>query len=542
MSIMRSLSSGVSGLRGMESKMDVIGNNIANVDTTGFKSGRVSFSEMMSQSTSRPNQSGQNAPQRMNQIGLGVQVASIDRNLNQGSIETTDRPTDLAIDGQGYFMVNDGETDFLSRAGNFEFNDDGKLVTQGGLSVQGYNANAEGDIITGGATEDLQINMDDTYDPQATSSMDIHGNLNNNTSLAQIITQAQAFTTNSGDIADDDTLLQDIDQFTDLADGDIVEVNLIDNDGNDLTAELEVEDDDTTLEDLRAAIADELNDPDEQASVSLEDGVFRIQADELGESELNVLGMEVDGTGSVSSPSFQTTQFGETNSQRVSSTVYDAVGEAHTMVMELTQNDHGDWEYEISFLDGEEIIDPDDATGELEFDQNGNLVSDPRHALSFDPGNGSSNVNFTINFEADGNSLTERDANTTAQVASQDGFAQGELVDAFIDADGYVVGDYSNGQSRQLGQLAIGEVANPQGLSQEGSNLLGLTNESGDVSLTTANNMADTGISAGALEGSNVDLAQEFTDMIVTQRAYQSNARVVQTADQILNEAVGLKR
>lgn len=538
MSIMRSLSSGVSGLRGMESKMDVIGNNIANVDTTGFKSGRVSFSEMMSQSMSRPNQSGQNAPQRTNQVGLGVQVASIDRNLNQGSIETTDRPTDLAIDGQGYFMVNDGDTNFLSRAGNFEFNNDGKLVTQGGLSVQGFNANLEGDIITGGATEDLQINLDDTYDPQATSSMDIHGNLNNNTSLAQIITQAQAFTANSGEIADDDTLLEDIDQFTDLADGDDVEVDLVDSDGNDVTAILNVDGGVTTLEDLRNQIDGALPD----ASVSLDDGVMRIEADELGESELNVLGMEVNGTGSVSSPSFQTTQYGETNSQRVSSTVYDVVGEAHTMVMELTQNDHGDWEYEISFLDGEEIIDPDDATGELEFDQNGNLVSDPRHALSFDPGNGSSNVNFTINFEADGNTLTERDANSTAQVASQDGFAQGELVDAFIDADGYVIGDYSNGQSRQLGQLAIGEVTNPQGLSQQGSNLLGLTNESGDVSVTTANNMAETGISAGALEGSNVDLAQEFTDMIVTQRAYQSNARVVQTADQILNEAVGLKR
>lgn len=537
MSIMRSLSSGVSGLQGMESKMDVIGNNIANVDTTGFKGGRVSFSEMMSQNMNRPNASGEGAPQRSNQVGLGVQVASIDRDLNQGSIETTDRPTDLAIDGEGYFMVNDGESDLLSRAGNFEFNQHGKLVTQDGLNVQGFNANADGDIITGGATEDLSVDFDDVYDPQQTSNMDINGNLNNNTSVAQMVSQVQAFTTDGGDVAANDSLLADIDQFTDLDDGDVVEVDLTDNEGNDLVASLTVDTGSTTLGDLRDAIADEL---DGEASVSLEDGIFRMEADELGESELNLSGMEVDGTGSVSSPPFHITQDGETNSQRVSSTVYDSVGEAHTLVMEMTQNDFGDWSYEASFLDGEEIL--NGATGELEFDDSGNLVSDPRQNISFDPGNGSSDVTFNLNFESDGRSLTERDANTTAQVSSQDGFQQGELVDFFVDADGFLVGDYSNGQSRNLGQLALADVDNPQGLSQEGGNLLSLTNEAGDLTVRTASDVSDTGISAGALEGSNVDLAQEFTDMIVTQRAYQSNARVVQTADQILNEAVGLKR
>ncbi len=537
MSIMRSLSSGVSGLQGMESKMDVIGNNIANVDTTGFKGGRVSFSEMMSQNMNRPNASGENAPQRSNQVGLGVQVSSIDRDLNQGSIETTDRPTDLAIDGEGYFMVNDGENDLLSRAGNFEFNDEGKLVTQDGLSVQGFNANADGEIISGGAAEDLSVDFDDTFDPKQTDNLNIDGNLNNNTSTSQVVSQVQAFTTDGGDVASNDALLTDIDQFSDLdVDEDVVEIDLTDSEGNELFVEVPVEAD-TSLSELRDRIADEL---DGDATVSLEDGILTLQSEELGDSELNLSGMEVNGAGSVSSPAFQVAQEGETSSQRVSSTVYDSVGEAHTFVVEMTQNDHGDWSYEASFLDGEEIL--DGATGELEFDESGNLVSDPRQNISFDPGNGSSDVSFNLNFEADGKSLTERDANTTAQVSSQDGYEQGELVDFFVDADGFLVGDYSNGQSRELGQLALADVENPQGLSQEGGNLLSLTNEAGDLNIRTASDVSDTGISAGALEGSNVDLAQEFTDMIVTQRGYQSNARVVQTADQILNEAVGLKR
>ena len=538
MSIMRSMTSGVSSLQGFERKMDVIGNNIANVDTTGFKSGRVSFAEMMNQSLNRNNASGENAPQRNNDVGLGVRVASIDRDLNQGSIETTDRPTDLAIDGEGFFMVNDGESNFLSRAGNFEFNNEGKLVTQGGLSVQGYNANREGDIITGGATQDLHVNFDDVYDPQQTGTVNIDGNLNNNTSVARQLTQNQAFTADSGQIAGDDALLTDIDQFNNLDDGDEVVVEVVDNDGNVSEARLNVDTATTTLGDLADELALEL---DGEASVSLNDGLFRINSDELGDhSQLNVNSMSVDGTGDVFDPGFQVTQQGETNSQRVSTTVYDGVGEVHTLILELTQNDFGEWSYEADFLDGEQIL--SGATGNIEFDENGNMISDSFDNIEFDPGNGSGQVSFALNFESDGKALTERDAATTAQVSHQDGFAQGELVDLFIDDDGYLVGDYSNGKSRDLGQVALADVDNPQGLSQEGGNLLGLTNESGAVKLSTATELADTGIASGALEGSNVDLAEEFTDMIVAQRAYQSGARVVQTSDQLLQEAVALKR
>lgn len=555
MSFMNSLNTGASGLQGFQSKMDVIGNNIANVNTTGFKSGRVSFSEMMTQNLTRGGQRFNDSPQFTNQLGLGVRVSSIDRDLNQGSIQNTNRPTDLAVEGNSYFMVNNQDQNFLTRAGNFSFNKDGFLVNQQGYRVQGYNADSNGNLISGGATNDLKLNFEDVYKPQATRNINLAGNLNANTSTGKVISQSTAFT-EGANLASGDSLLENISQFDGINDGDNINFTITDRDGNESNVSFAFEErivdntdpdnpvvvqEGSRLNDFIEFINDQLGD----ASARLEDGLIIVNSDQFGSSQLALGNFEIeDGTDptvttEIENLNFTTTREGADGSKTISSTVYDGLGEAHTVLIELTQSGFGQWNYEARFLNGETISSGE--TGTLEFDAQGKLVSGNTE-IEFNPGNGSSNVTFNVNFSSEGKGLTQFDGNNSANVTSQDGFAQGDLIDFFVDGEGFLVGTYSNGKSKNLGQLALANVSNAEGLTNIGGGLLGLSPASGDLSVDIASNLSGSSVTSGALESSNVDLAKEFTDMIVTQRAYQSNARVIQTADQLLNEAVNLKR
>lgn len=412
MSLMKSLNSGVSGLRGFQTKMDIIGNNIANVETIGFKSSRISFSEMLNQTISSSGGS-ESAPTSAAQVGLGVRISSISRNFNQGSLQSTGRATDIAIEGDGFFMVSEGEQKYLTRAGNFDFNKDGFLVDQAGRFVQGYNADTDGNIVNSGTTGDVRVDFENVYDPQSTQNVFAAGNVD-----------AEA-----------------------------------------------------------------------------------------------------------------------TDPQTMSTTVYDGLGDSHTLVIDLTpQAAANEWEYEASFLNGETVT--TGATGTLEFDSTGELVAGNSFNIEFDPGNGADTVAFTMNFgnPADGSRMTQFSGSNSATIVSQDGYAQGKLVDFNIDDDGYINGVYDNGRNAVLAQIALGDVSNPLGLEMVGNGLYRGTESSGEVSFTTASEMSETSMNSGVLEGSNVDLAREFTDMITSQRAYQSNARVITTADELLQEVVNLKR
>ncbi len=555
MSLMNSLNTGVSGLRGFQTKMDVIGNNIANVNTTGFKSGRVSFAEMMNLNLTRGGSRISDTPQFTNQLGLGVRVSSIDRDLNQGSLETTNRPTDLAIQGGGYFLVGDGSQNLLTRAGNFSFNKDGFLVSQSGMRVQGYNGDGEGNIVSGGSTSDLRINFEDIFRPQSTQNVNLAGNLNSGGASSQVVTQTVPFTLDGGDLADGDTLLDQISQFQGLQDGEVVSFTITNADGS--TSEVSfpfearvIDDSDpdnpvvvqegSTLNDFISFISAEAAD----ATATLRDGLIVLNSDRIGDSEINIGGFQISDPADpdsvardVAQLDFRVTTQGADNTKTISSTVYDGLGKPHTLIVEFTQQEDGMWGYSARILDGQEI-----GSGTVEFDADGRLISSTFDELTFNPGNGASPVTFNLNFASEGKALTQFDGSSTANAVSQDGFAQGELVDFFVDNDGFLVGSYSNGKSKNLGQLALANVPNPEGLQNIGNGLLSLNDRAGDLSLEIATNMAGTNIASGALESSNVDLAKEFTDMIITQRAYQSNARVIQTADQILAEAVNLKR
>ncbi|MDG5766743.1 flagellar hook protein FlgE [Balneolales bacterium ANBcel1] len=424
MALIRALNSGVSGLRSFQTKMDVIGNNIANVETTGFKSSRVTFAELMSQRLGRADAGGESSPQMSNQVGLGVRIGSIDRDFTQGVMQNTGRGTDLAIEGRGYFLVADQGETYMTRAGNFVFNKDGFLVDQGGRHVQGYNANNDGTITPGGSTSKISIDFEQALSPKATEEITLTGNL-------------------SGD-----------------------------------------------------------------------------------------------------------------EPVRMSTTVYDGLGSAYSLLLTFTRKQDVDgniidneWDVAVSSPDDADAIFVDAAgnpvtDAEVTFTESGELDVSSIPAIEVSPGGGASDfeINVELNDRSKGAVLTQFSGTNTAKVLSQDGYAQGQLLDVAIDGDGRISGIYDNGKNATLAQIAMAQVQNDHGLEMVGSGLFRATSAAGEVFINSADAMSDTTINAGSLEGSNVDLAKEFTEMITSQRAYQSNARVISTADEMLMEAVNLKR
>ncbi|MDR8394249.1 flagellar hook protein FlgE [Aliifodinibius sp. S!AR15-10] len=544
MSLIKSLNSGVSGLKAFQAKMDTIGNNIANVDTSGFKSSSVSFAEMMNENIGGSNSGGESAPKLNNQVGLGVRVASVERDFSQGAMQSTGKSTDLAIEGEGFFVVNDGKQNLMTRAGNFVFNKNGHLVDQGGRFVQGYNADESGNILGGGTTDNIKIDFENALAPKKTDNVTLAGNLNANTSKSKVIQAQNGFTTSGGNIADATTDLNNLSQTTtNMVNGDTIEMDITLNDGTTKTITHNYSSGDT-LGDLVTSLDSQVTDGsgNREGTLSLADGMLMLRSSEMGESQLDITNVAVNGTGSINFPGFQVTQDGATNTQTMSTTVYDDLGRAHSLLLDFTQTNNNEWEYEAQFADGETIN--SGATGTVTFDELGQLSSGHNFTIDFDPGSGAQATSFQVQFgdSAQGTSFTQYAGSNSAKVVNQDGYTQGELVDVSINGDGRLQGVYDNGQNKDLAQIALGQVQNQNGMEMVGGGLFRATSAAGEVFVDTVDNLSNTGINSGALEGSNVDLAQEFTEMITSQRAYQSNARVISTSDEMLTEAVNLKR
>jgi flagellar hook protein FlgE len=417
MAISRALNAGVSGLRAFQTKMDVIGNNIANVETAGFKSSRVTFSELLSQRVGR-SAGGDSSPQSTNQVGLGVLVASIDRNFGQGVLQNTGRTTDLALEGKGFFMVNNNGQNLYTRAGNFAFNKDGFLVDQSGRFVQGFNAVSEGGerSLQRGITQNIQVDFENASPPKATDKIVLAGNLNAN-----------------------------------------------------------------------AAVGD---------------------------------------------------------TKVMSSTVYDSLGVAHALVLTYEKTQDNVWSISGKIGDANVTLAP----AEVEFGNDGKIVQPTPQQFQigdFDPQNGAlANQAITLTFgdTSSGTLFTQYAGADTGKVFSQNGFSQGQLIDLRINGDGQVQGIYDNGRTILMAQLALATVQNENGLEMIGEGLYINSAAAGEIFVATADEMSGSRINSGNLEGSNVELAKEFTEMITTQRAYQSSARIISTADEMLVEAVNLKR
>jgi flagellar hook protein FlgE len=414
--MLRSLFSAVSGLRSHQTMMDVVGNNIANVNTAGFKSSQTVFEDTLSQLVS-----GAGAPQGVNggtnpaQVGLGARIGGIATNFAQGASQLTGRATDVAIQGDGFFVVKRGTETLYSRAGSFSFDATGNLTNPDGGIVQGWMANG-GVINPNAPTTGLKLPIGQTLPPTQSANIELGGNLPSDAAV---------------------------------------------------------------------------------------------------------------GTKIVSSI-----------------TVYDAQGTAipTSFVFDKTANDT--WSVNATMPNangstppatvGTATLNWNAATGK--FGTSSMTLNPPPSVGTFAAGG----VNVDLGTAQ--NSLTQFAAVNSVAALSQDGAAMGSLQSFTLGGDGTLIGVFSNGLKQPLGKVALANFNNPPGLEKVGGSLYRDTVNSGvaNVGQPGANGRGQ--LASGTLEMSNVDLAQEFSNLIIAQRGFQANSRVITTSDQILQDVVDLKR
>ena len=463
--MMRSLYSGVSGMQNHQTRLDVIGNNVSNVNTTGFKRGRVNFQDMISQQlTGAAKPTEEVGGVNPKEVGLGMTVASIDTIFTQGNLQSTGVSTDIAIQGNGFFVLKNGQETFYTRAGTFGVDSEGTLVNPAnGLRVQGWMAqevNGEMVINTAGSTEDLIIPIGQKDSAKATTNVDFACNLNKNTLMLE----------------------------ENASDSDIL-----------------------------------------KATWGTETKVY----DSFGnEHMLSVSFTRVPGT----------------NNQWQATVNVDAENAAETMTrVGLGTTDGVENTFVVTFDNFGRLQSVTDSAGNVT-NENGQVSI--QASFNVPGGNPDAEGNplrqtMNINLGTIGsieNTITQFAESSSTKAFYQDGYTMGYLDNFKIDASGIITGVYSNGTTRAIGQIAMASFTNQNGLEKAGDNTYVASNNSGLANIGTSGVAGKGSLLAGALEMSNVDLTEQMTDMIVTQRGFQANSKTIQTADTLLDTVLSLKR
>ncbi len=485
--MMRSLYSGVSGLKNHQTRMDVVGNNISNVNTTGFKSSRVTFSDTLSQTLSgasapTENRGGTNPKQ----IGLGSATSSIDTLFTDGSVQSTGVNTDLCLSGNGLFIVKDGNLSYYTRNGNFKFDKQGYYVNSDGLKVQGWSATTPGEAVsTNGQPSEICIPAGKTMAAAATKVATFSKNLD----AAEPRIKSMSVTYVDGTTAD-------------VPAGTTVAVEV----GKDFDA---------------GAGAKKV------ASISLKMTDGTTTTETSGAFKLN-----------------------NSKPKTTIATIYDSLGNAHNVTIYMTKtkvdsNTGNQWTISLDPAgSAKQTITESDGTTTtvtmndtvLQFDVNGGLTTGSGTAvltLTNGAGTGQS-VNMTFD------DVTQYAGSSTA-FATTDGNAAGTLKSVSIDSSGVITGTYTNGLNVQEAQVAIAQFNNASGLTKTGNSLYTESNNSGTPNIGTISDLGCT-VTPSSLEMSNVDMASELTDMIVTQRGYQSNSKIITVSDELLETLINMKR
>lgn len=415
--MMRSMFSAISGLRNHQTFMDVVGNNIANVNTTGFKQSRVTFQDILSQ-TVRGASGPQGGRGGVNpaQVGLGVLISGVDTVQSQGTLQSTGKLTDMAIQGDGYFVMSDGKQQFFSRDGAFDMGIDGTLVNPAsGLHVLGWNTDpVTGLTDTTVPAGDITIPLGGGMTGKASTELTVKGNLDSNTAP------------------------------------------------------------------------------------------------------------------------------GAANAVTLSATGYDALGNAMPITLTFERTTAAGAAPPISWNVTATGAAPYAAAGTtaVQFNGSGKVAA-----------GGSGTITMTLTDGAatpqaitlDLSEVTQLDAMSDLN-SNTDGASAGTLTTFTVGAGGDITGVYSNGYKQTLGQIALASFANPSGLMKAGGNLFTASANSGTASIGLPDTAGRGQIATGFLEGSNVDLAQQFTNMIMAERGFQANSRVITTSDEILQDLVNIKR
>lgn len=419
--MMRALFAAIGGLRNHITYMDVVGNNIANVNTAGFKASRITFSDMMSQtiigaSAPTANRGGTNPTQ----IGLGMTLRGIDVIHTQGALQATGKLTDFAVQGSGFFILKDGARTFFTRDGAFDIAVSGELVNPAnGFKVQGWRADSSGIVDSNTPLESIVIPFGQSIAAQESTKINFVGNF--------------------------DARLADTDTFSSTID------------------------------------------------------------------------------------------------------VYDSLGNAHPVSLTFTKNGANTWNVTANSTSAE----IDTVTFDIPsvvFDSNGTLTTpDPSTSP---PTTLEMTVTFVTGLQQNSPIVTDIDMTAVTQFATEgqlsmifnNGFSAGSLISFSVGPAGDITGIFSNGTNRTIGQLAMALFTNPAGLQRSGANNFEPTANSGVAIVGTPGTGGRGSIGSGVLEGSNTDLAREFTNVVMAQRGFQASSRIISTADEMLEDLVNLAR
>ncbi|MDR0463505.1 MAG: flagellar hook protein FlgE [Treponema sp.] len=466
--MMRSLFAGVSGLQNHQTRMDVIGNNIANINTYGFKRGRVNFQDILYQQlqgAARPTESlgGVNPKE----VGLGMSVASIDTIHNQGSLQTTGVQTDLAIDGNGFFILDDAGTQLYTRNGAFSVDAEGVLVNPAnGMKVQGWMAQEIGGSVFLDVSAPVgQINIPVGGKDPASATTIVNFACNLDKRLPELT-------------------------------------------------------ENPTEDEIR------------RATWSTTIKVY----DSFGEAhDLQVQFQKVPGTANT------------WNAIVAVNPQADVPTNATIGFGDAAPAADGPNTFTVTFSNNGTLLSAEDGDGNIS-----GASGTVQMNVAFDVPNTTDNEDgtqvrqeFILNLGQVGgftNSITQYAEESSSKAVEQNGRTMGYLETFKFDQSGNITGVYTNGTTRLLGQVAMASFTNQGGLEKVGDNAFRVSNNSGLANIGPSGVAGKGKIIPGALEMSNVDMADQFVDMIVTQRGFQANSRTIQTADQLLQELLTLKR
>ena len=492
--MMRSLYSGVSGLKVHQTKMDVIGNNIANVNTVGFKASTVNFSDVFyqtTQSASGANEETGSAGRNAIQIGLGAGLSSVTANIaTAGGSQRTDNPFDCMISGDGFFIVNNGGTNYFTKNGSFKVDSAGTLCTSNGGNIMGWQVDKDGNIEKAQVSALKIMSPENLYaEPEATTKAYVSGNVDSN-----------------------DTQISSDGGYPS-------QIAFYDNVGNSYTAKLSVKSDATTKDgQYKISVIDIIDVNDKSIFTQYSEADKEFKATNIKQFTFGGVAYTAEfdpKTGKVNLKHTEDTFLAFNPSNGSFGGVYktgasgDAL-KAKTLKLDLSETGTGNT-YKVT--DGN----PFSATG-IEIDY--------------------SNI---TQYSTSKTTKLESTKGDTSGVGA--GLPVGNMTGVSIDSSGKIYGTYDNGTNKLLGQVAVASFANPSGLEAVGDTLFAQTKNSGEFDGVGKDPTSNGGsLSTGVLEMSNVDLSTEFTNMITTQRGFQANSRIITTSDTLLEELVNLKR
>jgi flagellar hook protein FlgE len=558
------LSSGVTGLQAHQKMLDAAGNNLANVNTTAFKSSRVTFAELLGQTLEQASQStdriGGTNPQQM---GSGVGVASITPDMSQGSIVNTGNPLDVAIEGAGYFVVSDGERCLYTRAGTFGVDENGHLVDPAtGYRAQRIGLTGEVDGFQVAGDSSIRVPYDVALPANSTSQITLTGNLSSDaagTPRAQVLVSGQTYTYDGDTEATITTEIDQLDQFSGgsgaggqlgIGETGTITISGFHKDGTAFSSGLTFTvAETTTVGDL----IDHLNNNVfSGATASLANGRIRIADDAPGVSKSDIQ-LSYSGTGTLETPPyFEVATVGGDEVKNVNIAIYDSQGGKHVLSAALVRTDAvNTWDMILTAVTGDmrEITPDNRRINGLTFDpQTGSFAGLPdtepaQFVLTFNH-DATHPQAITMNFGTLGlfDGLTQFAGNSTAVAREQDGYEAGSLSAVSVNNEGVLIGAFSNGVKKDLATLQIALFKNPSGLQSAGGGYFTPSANSGGAVATQAMSTGAGTIHGSALEKSNADVATEFVNLIQAQNGFQANARTIRVANDILRELTSLIR